>query len=152
MITLAISLIKIMKCYCTRLSCGWGGIMYTCHQEVTSRHGVHISILTQPGGPGDVVCDGMVPSFSLRHTGSAPLSHTPSCWSDNDKSSCYSFGLQLEPSGWLGLTPPTGRPPELPTKLYGGDKPWSVLSPPLATPTSKGEGDRNASDLLGHRP
>lgn len=49
MITLAISLIKITKCYCMWLSCGTGEVMCMCHKEVTSQCGVRISILTQWG-------------------------------------------------------------------------------------------------------
>lgn len=54
-----------MKCYCLWLSCGMGGIMYMCHQEVTSQHGAHISILIQPGSLRGTVCNFQDPLPSL---------------------------------------------------------------------------------------
>lgn len=49
MIALAISLIKIMNCYCMWLPWDTGGIMCLCHKDITSQHGHLSSVLTRVG-------------------------------------------------------------------------------------------------------
>lgn len=93
--------------------------------------------------------------FSLRPTAPHP-SCTHNCWNKcSSKSSArYSFMLQIELSGWLGLSPPYWSSCRATDQTAWGYQVNLCASLPLVTHTNKVEGnctERNASHLLEHQ-
>lgn len=113
--------------------------MYMCHQEVTSQHGAHISILIQPGSLGGTVCnfqDTLPSLFGPEFL--IPLAHIIA------RVKAMTRGLLITPlaaklAQQMGGTVSWSATVGLLTTLHGENELSYVLSPPRATYPIKGE-------------
>lgn len=111
-------------------------VMDTCHKEVTSQHGIHISNLTRPGSPGGTCVIPVVPSLVCEAHSPIPLAHIIAGISAMTRGLLVTpFSYKSSPADGGDCLFLVGLP-----KLHGDDNLNDVCSPPLATSPIKGEG------------